>query len=593
LSLIQKAKKEATSKLTGVIGSSLLLPTILACLALDILVHPEDYNILFPLGLSVVLTLAFIWDFFQRLSGVRNIGHELRTSWFDLLLLLCVVLFCAERCVIAWLAINGVTSDQVGHVTYFLYSILFYFTLFIKIFTGTKRARSFIVALGRSPSAMTAFTFTVTILLGGMLLCLPQSVTDVGKVSFIDALFISTSSTCVTGLASVDISTYFTRFGHVVILLLIQAGGLGIITMSVLIPMLAGRRLEVSAESRLMNVTEAGTLGEISKNVRLIFIFTLAIELAGAILLFARWSLGGVIPENSGTRLFSAVFHSVSAFCNAGFSLFSNNLESFASDKTTSLSIAFLIILGGIGFPVLINLWDAVRMAFRKKLRLFKLTFHSKVVLSVTGVLLLTGTFLFLLLEWNNTLEDLTAGNKVVAAFFLSVTPRTAGYNTVPIGSMAMITLFIMIALMFIGASPQSTGGGVKTTTFGTIVFTVRSLLTRRERVEAFRRTIPPPIVYRASALVFISMVICGLSLCLLLLTETGNFLEMLFEVVSAFGTVGLSMGLTPNLTVWGKLVIIITMLVGRIGPLTLAVALAERPIAGRFRYADDHVIIG
>ncbi|MFA6034355.1 MAG: potassium transporter TrkG, partial [Myxococcota bacterium] len=265
----------------------------------------------------------------------------------------------------------------------------------------------------------------------------------------------------------------------------------------------------------------------------------------------------------------------------------------FKSDPVTCLDIAFLIILGGIGFPVLINLREGTRLWLTGKGRLWKLTFNSKVVLSFTAGLLVAGTLLMLFFEWDNTLAGLSLGDKLVNAFFQSVTPRTAGYNTVPIGDLHMISLFGIIILMFIGASPQSTGGGVKTTAFGTIVFTVRALLRNREHVEAFRRTLPPTFIYRAAALVFISMSLCVLSLMCLLITENATFMDMVFEVVSAFGTVGLSTGLTPKLTVAGKLVIIVTMLVGRIGPLTLAVALAARPTAGRFRYPDDHVIIG
>jgi trk system potassium uptake protein TrkH len=577
----------------GLAGSGFLLPLIVLNAVLDVFFQPVEMEILLSAALGIILTAAFMWDYAVRVGRVGLLWRSVRANWFDAVVLLLVPVFCAERCFIIWMGLNQLESAIVVGGAYRLYSILFYAALALKTFTGTGRVRSFLASLGRSPSAMTAFSFTLVITVGGMILCLPQAVTNVRDVSFIDALFISTSATCVTGLASVDISQYFTRFGHVVILLLIQAGGLGIITMSVLIPILAGSKLAVTAESRLKDILEAGTLSEIRSNVSRIFLFTFVIEAAGAAVLFLDWTARDSVPGGVQATMFSAVFHSVSAFCNAGFSLFANNLEGFAANWVTSLGVAFLIILGGLGFPVLINLWEGMKLWAAGRGRMFKFSFHSKMVLSMTAGLILAGTVLILAFEWNNTLRPLDFGDKILAAFFQSVTPRTAGFNTVPTGRMSLITIFIITGLMFIGASPQSTGGGVKTTAFGTIIFTVRALLWRREHVEAFRRTIPPALIYRVSALVFISVAVCGLSLCTLLVTERAQFHEMMFEVVSAFGTVGLSTGLTPSLTVPGKIVIIATMLVGRIGPLTLAVALAERAVAGRFRYPDGQVIIG
>ncbi|MBI5524733.1 MAG: Trk family potassium uptake protein [Deltaproteobacteria bacterium] len=576
----------------ALITSGWLLPLMVGGLVADLFFSPNRYAILAPGVTGTLFALAFAADWWWRAPAGRRFIRHVRDNWFDALLLGCVLLLAGERAWIIWLGLRDPGDDLSLDAAYRTYAVIFYVALMLKTFTGTSKARNFLHSLGRSPSAMTAFTFGVVILLGSFLLCLPQAVPSVGNISFIDALFISTSATCVTGLSTVDIGTWYTRFGHVVILLLVQAGGLGIITMSVLVPVLAGRRLEVRAESTLKEIMEADTLSGIAHNVKLIFVFTVVIEAAGAAILFADWSARGVIGGTL-TRLFSAVFHAISAFCNAGFSLFSNNLEGFAGNWVTTFSIAGLIVVGGIGFPVLLNLAEWVRRRLSDKRQRFRLTFHSKVVLTITAGLIAAGTVLILALEWNNTLAPLSAPDKVAAAVFQSITPRTAGFNTVPTGSMATVTLFVIVVLMFIGASPQSTGGGIKTTSFAVIVLTVRALLRRREHVEAFRRTIPPAIIYRSSALVFIAMSLCAGSLCCLLYTEQAEFHQLLFEVVSAFGTVGLSTGVTPALSPLGKLVIIITMFVGRIGPLTLAVALAERPVAGRFRYPDDHVIIG
>ena len=576
----------------ALIASRWFLGLVLLGLGLDFVFSPNEYEILVPAGLGTLFVAAFLFDWIWRLPPVGRIFRHVRDTWLDTVLTFTVTLVGLERCWVVYLGLSNREAEAAVEAAYRLFTAIFYLALLFKTFTGTARARSFFQSLGRSPSAMTAFTFAVFILVGALLLCLPQAVPTVNHISFVDALFIATSATCVTGLASVDIGTWYSSFGHVVIMLLIQAGGLGIITMSVLVPMLAGRRLEVRAESTLKEILEADTLSEISRNIRLIFLFTFSIEAAGALILYANWSARGVV-EGAGARLFSSVFHVVSAFCNAGFSLFANNLESFTGDWVTSLLIAGLIVVGGIGFPVLINLTGCARLWARGRRHRAKLSFHTKVVLTTTAALIVAGTLLILLFEWHNTLAALPAGDKVVAAIFQAITPRTAGFNTVPTGSMALVTLFIIIVLMFIGASPQSTGGGIKTTSFAVIVLTVRALLRRREHVEAFRRTLPPAIIYRVTALVFIAMCICGLALGGLLITESAQFVESLFEVVSAFGTVGLSMGITPKLTVVGKLIITLTMFVGRIGPLTLAVALAERPLAGRFRYPDDHVIIG
>jgi trk system potassium uptake protein TrkH len=561
-------------------------------LVADLFFSPNRYVILAPGVVGTFFALAFAADWWLRAPAGRRFVRHVRDNWFDALVLACVLLLAGERAWIIWLGLRNQVEDLSLDAAYRKFAVIFYIALMLKTFTGGSKARNFLHSLGRSPSAMTAFTFAVVILLGSLLLCLPQAVPSVKNISFLDALFISTSATCVTGLSTVDIGTWYTRFGHVAILLLIQAGGLGIITMSVLVPVLAGRKLEVRAESTLKEIMEADTLSGIARDVKLIFLFTAAIEIGGAAVLFGDWSARGIIGD-AVTRLFSAVFHAISAFCNAGFSLYFNNLEGFAGNWVTTLAIAALIVVGGIGFPILLNLAEGARLAAAGHRRLFRLSFHSKVVLTVTAALIVTGTLSILALEWNNTLAPLSAGDKVVAAIFQSITPRTAGFNTISIAGMAPITLLVIIVLMFIGASPQSTGGGIKTTSFAVIVLTVRALLRRREHVEAFRRTIPPAIIYRSAALAFIAMSICAVSLCCLLYTEQAGFHHLLFEVVSAFGTVGLSTGVTPTLSPVGKLVIILTMFVGRIGPLTLAVALAERPIAGRFRYPDDHVIIG
>ncbi|MCX7959058.1 MAG: hypothetical protein N3B13_08425, partial [Deltaproteobacteria bacterium] len=292
-------------------------------------------------------------------------------------------------------------------------------------------------------------------------------------------------------------------------------------------------------------------------------------------------------------RIFSAVFHSVSAFCNAGFSIFQNNLEGYTDNNIYIMTIMFLIILGGLGFPVTNSLYNFAkeRLILRKKTAL---SFHSKIVLTTTAALIVLGTILFLILEWNNSLVTHGAGGKIINSLFMAVTPRTAGFNTVPLNGINSATILLIIVLMFIGASPSSTGGGIKTTTFATMLFSIRALIRNKEDIEAFRRTIPISSIYKALNVAFISFAIIFISVFLLSLTEKGkDLVHIIFEVFSAFGTVGLSLGITSQLSATGKIIIIITMLVGRIGPLTVAIIFSKKKVSGSYRYPEDHIIIG
>jgi len=321
--------------------------------------------------------------------------------------------------------------------------------------------------------------------------------------------------------------------------------------------------------------------------VKQIFLLTFAIEAAGTLVLVLRWS--GDFP---GWRtLYLAAFHAVSAFSNAGFSLFSENLVGYSGDPGVSLTIAVLIILGGLGFPVLSNLMTYP--LFGRKGQPWQLTLHAKVALAASGGLIVVGFLLVLLLEFDQGLRHLSFPQKALAAFFQSVTTRTAGFSTINIGTLAPATLLGIMTLMFIGGSPGSTAGGIKTTTFGTTAATLVAILRGREQVEVFRRAIHPGIIHKALALSFLAFTFLNVSIFLLLVTQEGGFLELAFEATSAFGTVGLSTGYTPRLSPVGKGIIIVTMLVGRIGPLGLASALAEQPAKGKYAYPTEPLLIG
>ena len=448
-------------------------------------------------------------------------------------------------------------------------------------------------SLLKSPTRIVILGFAFFIISGAILLMLPMASTG-NPLGFIDALFTSTSAVCVTGLTVVDTGKAFSGFGQLIILILIQAGGLGIMTVSTLFLMLTGRRPSLTGQMIVQDTyTHSGKQNPISI-LKDIVLFTFAIEGAGIILLFFYF-----FTQNDWQKsLFLAVFHSISAFCNAGFSLFSDSFVAYRESWMLNLVICFLIVSGGLGFLVLSELKQKILLKRRTWLRL---SLHSKIVLSTTAIMIFSGTVLVMIMEWNNTLAHLSVQNRIIAAFFQSVTARTAGFNTLPIGQMANVTLFLLIVLMFIGASPGSCGGGIKTTSLATIVALGTSRFQGWSRPQLFRRTISEKSIRKAIRVVMLSTFVVCIGIILLQTTELGGvshlesrgmFLELLFEVISAFGTVGLSTGTTAGLSTLGKLVITGMMFVGRLGPLAVGTAVSRR-LPARYYYAEETIMIG
>ncbi len=445
----------------------------------------------------------------------------------------------------------------------------------------------------RSPARTAIVAFALLILTGTILLMLPAA--SAGKpVRCVDALFTSTSAVCVTGLTVVDTGSTYSRFGQFIIMILIQIGGLGIMTMSTLFIMIAGRRPGLAGQIVVQDAFTHSRDRHISSILKDVFLFTGVIEGVGIVIMFFIF-----LPENSAqTALFLSVFHSISAFCNAGFSVFSDSFVKYRENWALNLVVCFLIISGGIGFLVL----SEIKRKFSVKHRaLSRLSLHSKIVLSTTLFLIVSGMVLILGMEWSNTLAPLSLSGRFLAAFFQSVTARTAGFNTLPIGSMANQTLFLLILLMFIGASPGSCGGGIKTTSFATLAMLGFSRLQGRDRPLLFNRTISAASVEKAVSVVILSAMVICLGIMFLLVTEIGHvphtqsrglFLELYFEVVSAFGTVGLSTGITGWLSDIGKVIISIVMFVGRLGPLVVGVAMS-RDTAARYYYAEESIMVG
>jgi trk system potassium uptake protein TrkH len=433
-----------------------------------------------------------------------------------------------------------------------------------------------------SPPQILVGGFAIVILMGAALLCLPLSTASGQQTGFLTALFTATSAVCVTGLVVVDTGTYWSIFGQAIILFLIQVGGLGFMTTATFFFLLMGRRIGLKERMLIRESLNQLNMAGIVRMVKAVLLFTLVTEGVFTLILSWRW-----FPELGWPRcLWFGLFHSISAFNNSGFDVFGQfrSLTGYVNDVVVNFSITTLIILGGIGFSVVLEVYN-----WRCK----KLSVHTRLVIIITVLLILTGFLLLLLLEWSNTLRFLPLQGKFLAAYFQSVVPRTAGFNTVDISHLRSATQFLLIILMFIGASPGSTGGGIKTTTFGLLLMAGWSLAAGKEDVEILNRRIPSRQVYKALSVLLLAMSLVIIMTLVLSVTEERDFLTTLFETVSAFGTVGLSMGLTPQLTDPGRIAIIFTMFSGRLGPLTLTYALAQRRRKPFVRHPEEKIIIG
>lgn len=417
------------------------------------------------------------------------------------------------------------------------------------------------------------------------------------SLRWVDALFTATSAVCVTGLVVVDTATYFTFWGQAFILLLIQLGGLGILTFTTLIILALGRRLSFHHEAVTAHQANVSEDIDVRRLVRSIVGYTLLFETAGALLLFVTW-----LPRfPTFAAAWHAVFQSISAFCNAGFSTFSDSLMGFQNAPVVLSVIMLLIVTGGIGFLTL----EELKLTWRdRRVGKLRLSLHSRLVLAATAVLLIGGWGIFAGLEWFNTLGTMPTWQKLLNALFMSVTSRTAGFNTVDYSSTADSTDFVTIIWMSIGGSPGSTAGGVKTTTVALLALLALSRLRGHRVTSIWKRSIPGETIERAVGMVIVAFVVVTAAVLLMSVRElgtathpqvAGGFVRHMFEAVSAFNTVGLSMDVTPDLSVFSRVLTIILMYVGRTGPLTLAAALAlrEPKKAGEFRYAYEDVIIG
>ena len=442
------------------------------------------------------------------------------------------------------------------------------------------------------PTQIMVMGFALVILIGAILLNLPISTKNGENIGFLDALFTSTSAVCVTGLVAVDTSTYWSSFGQLIIITLIQIGGLGFMTVTTLFALIIKKRINLRERLLIQESLNQIDLSGLVKLTRYILLTTFLIEGTGALILSTVF-----IPQFGLYKgIWYSIFHAISAFCNAGFDLMGvvsgpfSSLTSYVNNFTISITISLLIILGGIGYPVIL---DVI-----KNKKLSKLNLHSKIVIFSTVTLILFGMVFIFALEFNNpeTLGNLSFGGKILASFFQSVTLRTAGFNTIDLGLMRECSIFLMIILMFIGASPASTGGGIKTTTIATLVLTVKSFIFQKQDIEICERRIDELTVKKSLGVFLIGLTVVVMGTLIISITDPDfSILEVGFEVVSAVATVGLSIGGSPNLSVLGKIFIIMFMFVGRVGSLTIFMALTSRGVKKNapIRNPEGKIIVG
>ena len=441
------------------------------------------------------------------------------------------------------------------------------------------------------PAQVMVLGFGSLILFGAFILNLPISTQSGENVGFLNALFTATSAVCVTGLIVVDTSTYWNEFGQFIIITLIQTGGLGFMTVATMFSLITRKKINLRERLLIQESLNQVNLSGLVKLTRYIIVMTLVIEGIGALLLSFVF-----IPKLGLVKgIWYSIFHSISAFCNAGFDLMGSvtgepfsSLNYFVDNALINFVICALIVLGGIGFPVLLDIINNRKYS--------KLNIHSKIVLNTTAILIIIGFLFIFIVEFNNGLGTLSIKGKILSSLFQSITLRTAGYTTIDFTVLGESTLFFMIILMLIGASPASAGGGLKTTTIATLFLTVKAFILGKEDIEVYQRRIGTSTVRKSLGIFFIgvSLVLFG-TLALTIISPGFNLIESAFEIVSAFATVGLSIGGSPNLTSLGKIIVIIFMFLGRVGSMTIFIALLSRSskAKSKIRYPEGKIIVG
>jgi len=522
----------------------------------------------------------------------------LRTVAFHFVNLIFVVAFSAAKWLVLLDALKLGAAPYVG--SYRSYTAALVVLLLVGITLRGGRIAQLVAASAERPARLMAASFGLTAVVGALLLALPTSLHDVGEVSLLDSLFMSTSAVCVTGLTTVNVAHTYTFSGQIVLCILMQLGGLGIMVLTAAVTMLAGRRLGVKNSAVLAEMVDASSLADLKRTISMIVSYTLVFEAVGAALLYLQlrgypadsflyYADGGL--GGSDSALWAAIFHSVSAFCNGSLSNFRDGMVPFAHSPAFCQTISLLIVIGGLGFPVIHELlfrW-VDRLRGHRPLRL---TLNTRVALTTTAGLLVSVAVLTFALESGASFKDFGIGARINAAVFHSACSRTSGFNLVDVGTMRPATLLLTCFAMFVGAGSGSTAGGIKVTTLAVLFAAFRGEL-RGQRARLFDRSIPDAVVRRAMGVAFLSTVLVVVVVFLVLLSDKQEPLSVLFETVSAFSTTGMSTGITPRLSAIGKLLIILTMLIGRVGPLTAALAFSANDRRPAHTLPQERLMIG
>lgn len=556
-----------------------LLLGVLVGVALLLVVIRSGYELIttpllaaLVVGFNFLVLAAFLADVVLGFVAAPSRLQHLKRRWFDFAFFIPIA---------AAVAAGG---------TGITFVILRQLVVVGQAFTKTRRFAGLAEQMRRQPVRLLAFSFLVMIALGTLFLTFPAATRDGSVTGVVDALFTATSATCVTGLVVRSTPGYWSGFGHVVILVLLQLGGLGIMTFSASLAVVLGRRLGLGARKSVSDIIGESRDVDIVRVLRYIVSFTFIAEAIGTLLLWARF-----LPDHPTWTgaLWYAAFHSVSAFCNAGFALFEDSLVRYGSDPVVNLAVIGLVVVGGLGFVVIRELLNRGVVSAGPLQKLRRVSNHTRLVLVTSAALVTGGAIAFFFLEYDGALAGLSTPARLLAALFQSVTARTAGFNTVSTAALHPVTLFLWAVLMFVGASPGGTGGGIKTTTFAIFILSVKNRVLGRDDITIGRWLVPRDVVYRATAIAAVAGGIISLFFALLLFTERMPFQDLLFETLSAFGTVGLSTGLTPELSDAGKLAITVLMYIGRLGPLTLALAMRARRPQATIGYPAARVMVG
>lgn len=492
--------------------------------------------------------------------------------------------------------------ERIHFLNYLDHAGWLYLALFIYFFREFSALRIDFNREYLNPAQLFVGSFLLIIFMGTLLLLLPNATHE--GITTLDALFTATSAVCVTGLIVVDTGSYFTEFGQIIILILIQLGGLGIMTFASYFSYFFRGKSSYENQIMLKDMTNSDKIGEVFGVLKKIILVTFFIELIGAILIFFTIEVSAMAPV--GERIFFSVFHTVSGFCNAGFSTLEHSLyeSEFEFNYPLQLIIACLFILGGIGFPILFNLYKYFLYYVKKQFLKIRhpeesvyipwvINLNSRIVLVTSSVLLFTATVLFYIFEYDNTLAEHSLFGKIVTAFFGAATPRTAGFNSVDTSALNFSTIMIIFLLMWIGASPASTGGGIKTSTFSVATLNFLSIARGKDRIEVFKREIADISVRRAFAIIALSLMVIGTAVFLIASFDSEKtLLSIAFECFSAYSTVGLSLGITPDLSSPSKVVIIFTMFIGRVSMLTILIALLRRVKHLNYKYPTEEILM-